>query len=399
MLVVASDRHRLHAPIAEIESSGLQSPFEHPGRADAIRATLSADDRFTVVEPDNWGAEVISAVHDPGLVEFLERAWRDYQLRHPGTHDVVPDVFAVPGLVDGIGPFPRRGRIDFELGQWCFETTTPLTEGTFDAARSAVDVALTATSAVLDGEPSALRALSAARAPCADGALRRLLLLQQRGDRRPSRRGDDGLEGDGARRRLPPRQRHPADLLRTQRRAVRLAARRSGARVSVRHGLRRRDRSGPRAWHQPQPAARRRAPTTTATSTCSATRSTAISAFGPELVLVSLGVDTFHNDPISDLAITTDGFRRQGELVAELGLPDRRAPGGRLRRRRHRPQRRSLSPRSFGGQLTNPSDWSHESATASASSSSMPTRRFSSVSSAVSRLALIVLINATKASP
>ena len=47
----------------------------------------------------------------------------------------------------------------------------------------------------------------------------------------------------------------------------------------------------------------------------------AISAFGPELLVVSLGVDTFHNDPISDLAITTDGFRRQGELVAELGLP------------------------------------------------------------------------------
>jgi acetoin utilization deacetylase AcuC-like enzyme len=47
----------------------------------------------------------------------------------------------------------------------------------------------------------------------------------------------------------------------------------------------------------------------------------AISAFGPELIVVSLGVDAYHNDPISDLAITTDGFRRQGELVAELGLP------------------------------------------------------------------------------
>jgi acetoin utilization deacetylase AcuC-like enzyme len=133
----------------------LQPPFEHPGRADAIRATLADDDRFSIVEPDAWGAEVISAVHDPGLVEFLERAWRDYQLRHPGTHDVVPEVFAVPGLVEGIGPFPRRGRIDFELGQWCFETTTPLTEGTFEAARSAVDVGLTATSAVLEGEPTA----------------------------------------------------------------------------------------------------------------------------------------------------------------------------------------------------------------------------------------------------
>ena len=41
-----------------------------------------------------------------GLVDFLERAWGEYQVRHPGTHDVVPDVFAMPGLLDGIGSFP-----------------------------------------------------------------------------------------------------------------------------------------------------------------------------------------------------------------------------------------------------------------------------------------------------
>jgi hypothetical protein len=55
MRVVATDRHRGHAPLAEIESSGLQPPFEHPGRADAIHDTLSADERFELVEPDDWG--------------------------------------------------------------------------------------------------------------------------------------------------------------------------------------------------------------------------------------------------------------------------------------------------------------------------------------------------------
>ena len=47
----------------------------------------------------------------------------------------------------------------------------------------------------------------------------------------------------------------------------------------------------------------------------------AIATFGPGLVIVSLGVDTFHNDPISDLAITGDGFFRQGDAVAQLALP------------------------------------------------------------------------------
>ena len=43
MRVFASDRHRQHDPEHEIESSGLQPPFEHPGRAEAIRAALAAD--------------------------------------------------------------------------------------------------------------------------------------------------------------------------------------------------------------------------------------------------------------------------------------------------------------------------------------------------------------------
>ncbi len=42
---------------------------------------------------------------------------------------------------------------------------------------------------------------------------------------------------------------------------------------------------------------------------------TAIDAFDPAVVVVSLGLDTYHADPISDLGVTSDGFRRQGALV------------------------------------------------------------------------------------
>ena len=41
------------------------------------------------------------------------------------------------------------------LGYWCFDTGTPIVPGTYGAARSAVDVALTATDLVLGGEPAA----------------------------------------------------------------------------------------------------------------------------------------------------------------------------------------------------------------------------------------------------
>ena len=92
MKVVYSLRHRAHHPERELEASGFQEPFEHPGRAEIIRAELATDDAFEFIAPDDWGTDPITAVHDPGLVAFLERAWRDYQVRHPGTHDVVPDV-------------------------------------------------------------------------------------------------------------------------------------------------------------------------------------------------------------------------------------------------------------------------------------------------------------------
>jgi acetoin utilization deacetylase AcuC-like enzyme len=42
-----------------------------------------------------------------------------------------------------------------QLGYWCFDTGTPILAGTYAAARAAVDVALTAAEMVLNGEPIA----------------------------------------------------------------------------------------------------------------------------------------------------------------------------------------------------------------------------------------------------
>jgi acetoin utilization deacetylase AcuC-like enzyme len=47
----------------------------------------------------------------------------------------------------------------------------------------------------------------------------------------------------------------------------------------------------------------------------------AITAFGPSMVVVSLGLDTYEHDPISDLALTASGFEACGRLVGGLGLP------------------------------------------------------------------------------
>ncbi len=320
MLVVSSDRHRLHAPRAEIESSGLQPPFEHPGRADAIRDALAADDRFELIEPVEVGLAPISAVHDAGLVDFLGRAWQDYQRLHPGTHDVVPDVFQMGGLLDGIGGFREPATIDIELGRWCFETTTPITAGTYEAARSAVDVAVTAADLVLGGAPFAYglcrppghhaprgmyggycffnnAAIAAHHAATSTGSKVAVLDVDYHhgnGTQQVFYGRDDvqyvSLHGDPAR--AYPYVTGFADETG--------AGRGAGATLNL-----------------PLPAGadddRYLAGLSTACD--------AIAAFTPELIVVSLGVDTFYNDPISDLAVTAEGFERQGALVAELGLP------------------------------------------------------------------------------
>jgi len=47
----------------------------------------------------------------------------------------------------------------------------------------------------------------------------------------------------------------------------------------------------------------------------------AVQSFGPSLLIVSLGLDTFITDPICDLAVTRDGFSSSGARVRSLGLP------------------------------------------------------------------------------
>ena len=62
----------------------------------------------------------------------------------------------------------------------------------------------------------------------------------------------------------------------------------------------------------------------------------ALDAFGPELVVVSLGVDTYAGDPMCDLAVTTARLRPDGR-----GDRRPRPPARRRSRRAATPTRRS----------------------------------------------------------
>jgi acetoin utilization deacetylase AcuC-like enzyme len=145
MPVVWSDACRLHDPAGEI-FVGVRTPgTEVPERIDAIRAAL---DGATFVEATPHG-EI--AVHDPALVAFLASAWDEWSAsdlpREPGQDRVVPYVFPHGALAGTATPAATWAR----PGRFCYDTMTLVGPGTWEAARAAVDAAMTAAELVLDG--------------------------------------------------------------------------------------------------------------------------------------------------------------------------------------------------------------------------------------------------------
>jgi acetoin utilization deacetylase AcuC-like enzyme len=155
--VVWTDRHRLHEPGGEVWV-GLRTPgTEVPERAERIRAALAAADaRF--VEPTGGHEGALLAVHDGALVDYLAGAWREWEeaglSEDPGQDRVVPYLFPHPGLFAGVQPVPPAAT-SARAGQFAYDTMTLIGPGTWDAARAALDAAVTAADLVLAGEPAA----------------------------------------------------------------------------------------------------------------------------------------------------------------------------------------------------------------------------------------------------
>jgi acetoin utilization deacetylase AcuC-like enzyme len=318
--VVYTLRHRLHHPEREIERSRFQPPFEHPGRAETIRAALAADDRFELVAPDEWGVEPITAVHDPGLVAFLETAWAEYQREHGATHDVVPDVFAMAALREGMGPAAEPATVGARLGWWCYETTTPLTEHTYDAARSSVDVAMTAAALATAGDRfvyglcrppghHASRSLYGGYCFFNNAAVVANHLATTLGAR-VTVLDVDYHHGNGTQQIFYDRD--DVQYVSLHGDPVRAYPYVTGFADETGTG-----RGLGSTLNVPLPAR------TDDDDYAAALNDAldAVDAFGPELLVVSLGLDTYHADPISDLALTTEGFDRCGALVGGIGVP------------------------------------------------------------------------------
>jgi acetoin utilization deacetylase AcuC-like enzyme len=150
---VWSDECLRHEPVAEVWVGVRTTATEVAERAVAIReALVEAEAReIAAVEHDN---EALLAVHDPALVEFLRTAWDEWSAAALPSDRVVPYVFARPELTGGRGPAPPTA-VWARPGLFAYDTMTLIGPGTWEAARAAVDVALTAVDLVGGGDPLA----------------------------------------------------------------------------------------------------------------------------------------------------------------------------------------------------------------------------------------------------
>ena len=320
--VVASDAHLAHDGLIERVRGTPVPCFESPARAVEIERALRAADGYSFEAPIRHGTDPITAVHDADLVDLLEHVWTDaLAAGHDGSDPLIPDTFATAGFAAGHqatgSPASRFDR----LGSYCFDTATPIVAGTYAAAGAAVDVALTAAQRVLDGAPLAYglcrppghhagtrlfggycyfnNAAIVAQSLIAAGAARVAIL------------DVDYHHGNGTQQIFWER----GDVL-----YVSLHGDPAGA-YPYFSGYASEQGSGAGAGlNRNFPLAPRTDVDGYAAALSEALR--LIADHDPDAPLVlSLGFDTFERDPISDLALRTDDYRRIGAMIGEHGLP------------------------------------------------------------------------------
>jgi acetoin utilization deacetylase AcuC-like enzyme len=153
--VVWSPETRRHEPMREVWVGVATEGTEVPERVDRILEALAGHERAEAQPHDD---SVLRRVHSPEFVDHV-RTIHDEWMRGPydelvGQDRVVPYVFPTPAMTQGMPP-TRAAATHGRAGQFGYDTMTLVGPGTWEAARAAVDCALTAVDLVGDGTRTA----------------------------------------------------------------------------------------------------------------------------------------------------------------------------------------------------------------------------------------------------
>lgn len=314
MKTIYSEQHRLRDAKTELYGGELVTPFERPSRADTVIKAITQSNLGEIVAPDTFTMDPVRAVHSDDFIAFLESAWQEWQ--DAGfTGEAIACSWPARRMQSRVPDF-----IDGKLGYYALAAETSITEGTWAAALASKDVALTGAQALHGG---ARGVFSLCRPPghhaasdmfggyCfLNNAAIAAQYLRDQGAQRAAILDIDFHHGNGTQDIFynrddvlfcslhgEPQQAFPYFLG---------YADETGSGQGLGYNL---NYPMPRdtsfiQWQQSLTAALAK-----------------IDAFAPEYLILSLGVDTFENDPISFFKLTTADYFTTGAMIAELQIP------------------------------------------------------------------------------
>ena len=318
MLTFYNELHAQHRGRHEFFRGALVPCFEKPERADAVLAELGRRGLGRIVTPHGVPLMSLERIHSPRYLHFLRTAWSDWLALDPANagRDAFPSVWPVRSLRHDIEP----DNFTAKLGLYSMDSGTPLTAGTWTAAKTGADCAVNAAHALRLGERGAFvlsrppghhagkdffggycflnNAALAAQHMLDDGA-RKVAILDI-----------DYHHGNGTQSifydrsdvlfvsiHADPRSEYPFYLGHADERG-------DGAGHGFNMNLPLAPGSSVQAWFAALETACIR-----------------LASFGADALVVSLGVDTFAGDPLSRFALQSADYLKIGERLAYLNLP------------------------------------------------------------------------------
>ena len=312
MKAVYSERHRSHDPQFFLVRGVIRRTTEQPERADRLLKGL-ATGSHQLIEPTAFGQGPRARVHSAEYLRFLADAWDEWS----ALGDAGPEMIANIHPVRRDATYPTN--IVGKLGWHTADTACPIGPGTWAGACAATDVAVTAAQLVLDGEDAAYALCRPpghhAYADMAGGfcflnntAIAAAHLRQKH--ERVAILDVDVHHGNGTQGIFYAR----PDVL-----TVSIHAepahfypfvwgydheRGEGAGLGANYNIPLPLGTGDDAY-----------------MTALADAKKTIEAFAPGALVVALGLDASEHDPLKGMSITTDGFKRIGAAIAQIGLP------------------------------------------------------------------------------
>lgn len=314
MKTVYSEQHLHHAPAREIACGRETGYFEKPERIAYILKSLESNKLNDILPPGDFPAAALFGLHDPAYIHFLRHAHAEWARR-----GLEGDVFAGAYNVQHPGaPAPRC--IEGAAGFYTGDGTVPITATSWDAIESSARVARTAQALVSGGEQAAFalcrppghhasRATASGYCFVNNAAVAAQGFLDS-GARRVALLDVDYHHGNGTQ-----------DIF-YDRDDVLFLSLHADPHDDYPYFLGHADEKGRGAGegynvNYPLPPGTGWAQYTEALDAAAGR----IAAHAPDALVVSLGVDTFKDDPISHFRLESADYLKMGARLARLGLP------------------------------------------------------------------------------